>query len=152
MGTERAGFTLIELSCVLLIIALFSVVALPMFASSLARRRVQAAAEQVAEDLNRARDYARTSSSAQTVVFDPNNDTYSISPMPQPDNPAQPWIVHLADDPYRVDLTTADFGGDTTLIYNGYGLPDSGGSVTLLVGSITRTVSIDAQSGVASIP
>ncbi len=152
MGTGRAGFTLIELSCVLLIIALLSVVALPMFASSLARRRVQAAAEQLAEDLNRARDYARTSSIAQTVAFDPNNDTYSISPMPRPENPAQPWTVRLADDPYRVDLTTADFGGDTTLIYNGYGLPDSGGSVTLVVGSITRMVSVNAQSGVASVP
>lgn len=152
MRSGSVGFTLIELTCVLVILAIFSVIALPMFASSLARRRVQAAAERLAEDLNHARDYARTTSTAQTVVFDPNSDSYQISPMPDPAHPGQSYTVILSDDPWGADITTADFGGDTTLVYSGFGWPDSGGSVTIVVGAHSRTVTVNAQSGAASTP
>jgi len=147
-----AGFTLIELTCVLVILAIFSVIALPMFASALARRRADAAATRVVEDLNRARDYARTSGTSQTVAFDPNSDSYTISPMPDPAHPASPYAVVLSDDPYGADIVSATFGGDATLVYSGYGWPDSGGSVTLSVGSHTRVVTVNADSGVASVP
>ncbi len=154
-STARAalpGFTLIELTCVLLIIALFSVVAIPMFASALARRRVESAATRVAEDLNRARDYARTTSTAQTVTFDPNSNSYTISPMPDPAHPNQNYTVLLGQDPYNTDIVAADFGNDPILVYNGFGWPDTGGTVTLAVGDHTRTVTVHATSGIASAP
>jgi hypothetical protein len=46
-----------------------------------------------------------------------------------------------------------DFGGDTEIVFNGYGLPlnGAGGSVVIQVGSHFRTVKVDSETGEASV-
>jgi hypothetical protein len=49
----------------------------------------------------------------------------------------------LQQDPYRAVITTAAFGGDATLIFDGYGTPDSSGIVIVTVGKYRQTIKVD---------
>ncbi len=42
-------------------------------------------------------------------------------------------------------------GGDVQLIFDGYGVPDSGGLITVQVGDATRTVAINPDTGSAEV-
>jgi len=42
---------------------------------------------------------------------------------------------------------SASFGGDATLIYDGFGKPDSGGQVVIAVGAYQKTILVDAGTG-----
>ncbi len=57
----------------------------------------------------------------------------------------------LSDAPYYAQLVSAAFGGDEVVTFDGYGLPDSGGTVVVGVGGVTRNVVLDGQSGLADI-
>jgi hypothetical protein len=46
---------------------------------------------------------------------------------------------------------TADFGGEAQMSFDGYGVPNRGGTLTLRAGSVQRTIAVDATSGRARI-
>ena len=54
-------------------------------------------------------------------------------------------------EPYETSITSINLGGDTDVVFDGYGIPDSGGSVTLRLGDTARRVAIDAQTGLVTI-
>lgn len=150
-GDARAGFSLLELVIVLGIVMALAVMAAPLYGNSLSRYRAEMAANRIAADLNLARRRARTSSASCSVVFNPATDTYSIPGMAGLRRSSATYVVQVGDAPHRADLVSADFGGNTTVVFDAYGVPDAGGTVVVKSGCFTRTVTLDAGSGRAEV-
>lgn len=150
---RRHGFTAVELIIVVLIVAIMAAAAVPKYADALNRFRVDLAARRIAADLATVQARARATSSSQTILFTlpPQGSRYQIAGMKDPDRPAATYTVNLADYPYLVTLNSANLGGDTTLVYNGYGMPDSAGTIVVQAGQYTKTVTVDPNTGMAAI-
>ena len=146
----RGGFSLAELLCVVVIIGILSAIAVPRFSNSIALQRVDAAARRIVVDLKLAQREAKVTSSTQTVQFT-NDNAYELVGMPHPDHSGLPYKVDLGDEPYGTRDVSADFGGDSEIIFDMYGMPDSGGSVVIRVGNHLKTVSVDPDTGKASV-
>ena len=143
-----SGVTLVELVIVFMVMAILTAAAAPQFFDSLARYRAEAAAKRIAHDLRLARRQAKSNSASQSVVFNsPATHQYQLPGMDHPQRPGQSYIVSVLDEPYLGTIVTVDFGGDATIIFDGYGTPDSGGAVTVQVGEHQRVVTVDADSG-----
>ena len=149
---RQPAFTLIELVVVLFIVGLLAAVAVPRFAGSAVRQRVDAAARRVAADLNLARRHAYQASTSQTVSFDVSADSYKLAGMPDPDRPAVDYEVDLNDEPYQAELLSANFSGNAKVIFDAYGMSDFGGVVVVAVGDRKRTVNVDPDTGEAYLP
>ena len=67
------------------------------------------------------------------------------------DRPSLTYTVKLAETPYSARITSASFGGDSDLVFNGFGIPDSGGTVVIRVGSYTKTITTEANTGKVTI-
>jgi type II secretory pathway pseudopilin PulG len=143
----RWAFSLVELLVILIIIGIISAMAIPRFSESIGTQRIEAAARRVAADLALARSRAKMSSADVSVLFTIAADNYTLPAIEDIDHPARPYTVNLADPPYEVSISAADFGGDAEIIFDGYGEPDSGGSVTVSLGDRLRTISVDADPG-----
>ena len=150
-GRFRAGFTLLELAVVLAITVVVAAIAIPRYSAAIANYRAKAAAYRIASDMAMARNKARAGSATQSVVFTVASNEYSIPGLPHLDRTGQEYEVSLADEPYRAELVSASFGGSSQATFNGYGIPASGGSVTVRVGSVQRTVVLDADTGEARV-
>lgn len=151
-GVHRLGrhaLTMIELVIVIAIIGLVSAMAIPRFANSAAQRRLDMAARRVAADLEQARYLAVHGSSGCSVTF--SGHAYTLDGASDPDHSQRTGTVNLADAPYRVQVLSADFGGDETVTFDRFGRPDSGGQVVLRLGTRTRTISMDAVLGGTTI-
>jgi type II secretory pathway pseudopilin PulG len=145
------GFTLVELLLVGLIVIVLASIAVPRFTGAMAPLRVDGAAERVRNDLNLARRQARLSGTSQTVSFNVPAGSYRLVGYADIDHPASEYEVRLHDPPYEVSVISADFGGDGQVIFDGYGVPDSGGSVVIRSGSAQQTVSVDPDTGQARL-
>jgi prepilin-type N-terminal cleavage/methylation domain-containing protein len=149
-GVHR-GFTVIELVVVMMILSIVACIALPKMASATARYRAEAAAKRVAVDLTLAQRHAKVAGVNQKVTFDPVLESYVLGDLPAPVHPELEYQVFLADEPYDAAVASADFGGDAEIIFDIYGRPDSGGSVVVQVGNHLRTISVDPDTGEASV-
>ena len=149
--TRRAsatGVTLVEMVIVLMVLGILTAAAAPKFFDSLARYRAEAAANRIAYDLRLARRHAEATSASQSVVFNsPAAHQYEMPGMDDPQRGGQTYAVNLAGEPFLAIIVSASFNGDATIIFDGYGMPDSGGSVTVQVGTHQKTVTVDANSG-----
>ena len=56
-------------------------------------------------------------------------------------------VVDLSVEPYAAIILSADFGDDAVIVFDGFGLPDSGGSVVVQVANHKKTITIDAEAG-----
>ena len=146
-----SGFTLVELMTVLVIIVTFAAIAVPRYGASLARYRVDAAARRIAADLAYARAAARAGSAPRTVTFDAAGDRYALSSVVAAGRRAGPYDVSLQEEPYSAFILSADFGGDASVVFSGYGVPDSGGTVVVTSGAASKTVTLSNASGVVTI-
>lgn len=146
---SRRGFTYVELVVVLLVIAIMAAAAAPRYADSLARARVDMAARRVAAELATAQSRARATSSSQTVTFTlpPNGSLLQIVGMTDPDRPERAYTVNFQGHPYQAVFDSVELGGDPTLVFNGYGIPDSPGKIVIRAGRHLRTITVEAGSG-----
>jgi prepilin-type N-terminal cleavage/methylation domain-containing protein len=141
-----AGFSLVEVVLVVAITAMISAIAVPRYASSLARYRADAAAKRVAADLALAQSHASTAGRMQRVVFVARG--YQMPGMPHLDGKSYgDYTVDLGAEPYGVTRVAAEFGGDATVTFDIYGAPDTGGSVVIEVGDVRRVVVLGPDSG-----
>ena len=148
---HRNAFTLIELVMMLSIISILAAIAGPRYANSLALYRATAAAQRIAGDVNLARWQAKVSSSGQTIVFSVAANNYSLPAVTG--LPGQPgtYTVQLSSDPYSAVLLTAVFGAASTMSFDRFGQPASGGTVTVRSGAFVKTISIDPNTGLATV-
>lgn len=169
-GTRGAAFSLVELTMVMVIIAILAAMAVPRFANSIARSRVDAAARRITADIALVQRNARTCSQTRYFAVDIATHRYFL----QTDGTKAPgppchqsnwgdWIngcapdtargehyncsVRLGDEPYMAKILGADFGGDARLGFDGFGMPDSAGTITIGVGPYTRTLTINGSTG-----
>jgi len=148
---DGRAFTLVELLCVMIIFALMVGMAVPRFAGFLAVERAEATVRRVTADLALAQRRAAYKSMGVTVTFDLAANSYRVAGMDHPDHPGQPYIVPLGAEPYGATLVSANLGGDAALTFNGYGNPDSGGTIVITVGGRTKTITVDATAGVRKV-
>jgi prepilin-type N-terminal cleavage/methylation domain-containing protein len=150
----RQAYTIIELTIVVLILAILAAAAAPRYRSALNFHRINAAAGRVAADLRMIRQHARKSSNAQTVTFSAATDSYSAPNMPGMNDPTTAYAVDLKASEYLTDVVTATFGslgGGPTVTFDIYGRPDNVGTVILQSDGFQRTVEVD-EAGNVRIP
>ncbi len=147
----RSGFSLVELVMVLAITMIITAVAAPRYANALHRYRTDAAARRVISDLALARASARAASQSRTVGFDLVNHTLSIPGVEPLDPGGGSYLVNFRDEPYRVQITRADFAGSPNVTFNGFGDAQAGGTVVLTSGSYSRVVVLNSATGEATL-
>jgi len=143
----RRAFTLVELSIVMLIIAILTVVTVPTLGDSLDFHRVEAAAERISFDLQLAQNRARMASTAQAIDFSTATSSYILPGVPDLDHLSEDYRVDLSRPPYDVLLTYVSFS-NSDLQFNGFGVPDQAGEVDVEAGSYSRTVIISSTGKV----
>jgi prepilin-type N-terminal cleavage/methylation domain-containing protein len=145
------GFSLVEVVLVLVITACLAGIVLPRFGNAAAKQRADAAAKRIARDLSLAQNRAITSSASQTVTFNVGASSYTLAGMAAPDHSSQTYQVFLGQEPYNVTMVSANFGGNAVLIFNGYGAPDSDGSIVIRAAGFQKTIALDPDTGQASV-
>jgi prepilin-type N-terminal cleavage/methylation domain-containing protein len=151
MGHRTRGFTIAEVVCVLVIMTIIAAIALPRYAKALCRHRAELAARRVVADLALVQRVARFSSGPQKVTFDTVAETYVMPGVPDPDHAGVDYLVPLDEDPYRVDLVSAELGGDAEIAFDGFGQPDSGGSIIVSAGNCYKRIDVDSATGDAAV-
>ncbi|MHC4581204.1 MAG: prepilin-type N-terminal cleavage/methylation domain-containing protein [Planctomycetota bacterium] len=151
-GAARGrGFSMLELVIVLAIMTTLAAIAAPRYQESIIRYRADLAARRVAADLELAQATAKAKGSAQTVIINESTDTVVLSGRPGLDPHVTEYWTELSESPYRADVTESSFLDDNSIIFDGWGIPDSGGHAIVQVGSETRTINVDADTGKATI-
>src|SRR6056297_880136 len=153
---RRRGFSLLELTVVLLLLGIVAAVAQPKFSETLSRYRVEAAAARLQSDLIYAQTLARVRSRATTIRFfvaaERLTSAYRLEGVPDPavaanrfspQTPSTWYRVALHEEPYRVALRAAP----ATLTFDLHGRPDTAAAMTLGLGTRTRRVRVIAGSG-----
>lgn len=151
MAIRRRAFSLVELTMVMAIMAIAAAIAAPRWGEAMGRYRVDAAARRIVADLALAQTNARATSSPQTITFNPGADTYALSGLTSFETGTGVYTVYLSKSPYLADLTSSDFAASTPLSFNAFGVPSAGGALTVTSGGFSRTISIDLDSGAATI-
>lgn len=145
------GFSLLEIILVLAIIVTLAAIAVPRYGASLTRYRADLSARRIRADIEQAQLSAKAASTSINIEFFVGDDKYEIPGLPSLNGSSGSYIVELSARPYAAALVSAVFGGDAELIFNGWGMPDSSGTVILTVGSEQRTVTVDGETGKATI-
>jgi prepilin-type N-terminal cleavage/methylation domain-containing protein len=148
----RVGFSLIELSIVVVIMSILAAVALPRWSDSLHSFRAANAASRIAADLSLARSAAYSSSTSRTVTFDVSAGLYTVEGVTPLNHSTGPYVVTLADDPYRSRLVSVwGLTGQQSITFDGYGRPNTGGTIVIASGNLQKSIVVNANSGTAVV-
>ena len=150
-GKAGRGFSLLELVLVLGILLALAAIGIPRYGASAARYRADLIARRLVADLRLARGHAQATSASQSVEFDVDLNQYTLPNLDPLDPHRADYTVKPAEQPYNATLTAAVFGTDDIVIFNGWGIPDDGGSVTFQCASEERTVVLDSLTGEAAV-
>jgi type II secretory pathway pseudopilin PulG len=150
-GLPRRAFSLLELLVILAIVASIIAIALPRYGHTMARYQADVAARRIVSDLALARAEARQNCRSQTIIVDPVANQIRMPGVAHLDDGLSEYVTELAVEPYCATLVSADFGGDGAVIFDGYGVPDSGGTAVVRSGGEQRTVVLNQDSGEAVV-
>lgn len=151
------AFSIFEVILAIVIIGVLSAATVPVFSSTIARRCAEAAARRVLADLALARKRAMQTDTPQTVTFDVASDSYTFAGTRHFWKVSPSYTVKLSEDPYRVQMAYAAFvasgdpAEDPVVVFDIYGVPDSGGWVVVEAGTYRWWISLDATTGKAEI-
>lgn len=145
---RRAGFTLIELVTVTLLLGILAGVAAPRYQEALAATRLDSAARRLAADLRYARTLSLSQAAEHGLVFDVGLGFYQSldiagRTVPSADHADEALLRNLTGDLAGVSIASADFGGVAELRFDFRGDPSSSGQVVLTNGASARTVTVN---------
>jgi len=61
------------------------------------------------------------------------------------------YLTSLASGPYQATLASVNFGGMSQVVFSGYGLPSSTGTVVVQAGAVQKTIVVAALTGKATV-
>ncbi|MFK7789186.1 MAG: GspH/FimT family pseudopilin [Phycisphaeraceae bacterium] len=126
VSRTAAGFSLVELVLVMLIIGIVAAITMPRFAQAGARQRLAVAAERVIADIALVRSRANHASDTATLTFNTSDSIYKANAIG-----GKAFAVELDESPYEVTLQVAGFTDQSYVQFNGYGIAQSTGTITL---------------------
>jgi type II secretory pathway pseudopilin PulG len=144
---RRRAFSLLEGLLVVAIVALLSAVAVPRYSRFTAQQRLESATRRVLLDLARTKRGAQLASASRQMSFFPGTESYSQTGVADMNHPGETATVRLDEEPYGAELVSALFGGDSVVVFNAYGTPDSGGTIVIRVGALQQTITVDGPTG-----
>lgn len=147
-AARRRAFSFVEVAIAVAILGILLAVAVPRWAAAVGRHQARGAARRVAADLRLVAARADAKSASIRVEFHPALHEYSVPGAANPDAPGVDYRVNVKRLHGAV-LAAADFGGQTSVTFNGYGVPDAPGSVTLQAGGHDAVVIVDAAGRVS---
>jgi prepilin-type N-terminal cleavage/methylation domain-containing protein len=153
-GGPRRAFTIVELVLTLSLIGIISAIAAPRYAAALSNYRARLAAHRVAADVAMARAAAKASSSTRTMTFNLSSHAYTIDTLATFDMRSGLYTVSLSASPYAASISSVvctDSKPDNAIAFDGYGVPDSGATITVRAGTAIRQVVVDAETGAAKV-
>ena len=149
---RSAGFSMIELIVVIVLIGIFTTIAMTRTNTGLTTIREQIAIDQITNDIDLSRSMAFARNETITIMFDTNQETYAvysdsgiIIDFPNSDNNGN---ISL-DNSYlkNVNLKEVNFGGSSNLQFQPLGDPVSGGSIKLN----TKIITVESITGKWSV-
>jgi len=149
--SRNRGVSLIELVLVVAILAVFAAIAAPRYGRASGRYRLDLAVGRVMADLRLAQSAARARSASCTVVFTVDTAQYQVTGLPAPDGQTGDYTVRLSAEPYRAQLVSVSFGGVPQVVFNGWGIPSSEGTVTVGIGNEQKTIAVARNTGQVQI-
>ena len=150
------GFTFIELLITIVILGIFGAVALTRIQNSMDPIKVQVAIDQISTDIDLIRTMAFARHETLTMVFDVENDSYTVYTGPDGDRSAVTdfpnstnGIIAFQNARFSgVDITAASFNNSQPEIqFLPLGDVKSGGTITIN----TRTITLQDLTGKLSV-
>ncbi len=159
-ATVPAGFTLVELMAVLVILGLAAAIVVPMV-SNTGDIEASAAARKLTSDLLFAQNHAITHQTRVRLSFDCDANQYTLAEVPASGDPVvlthpvtrRPFVVgfNAVEGLEKVDLASADFSSLPQVEFDSLGAPSQGGTVILTSGTFSRGVSVAPVTGKVTV-
>lgn len=157
-----AGFSLLELVFVLMLISIMAAVGLTRFSGSAGHHGLEAAAQRVIADIELARNKAVALGRTQTVTFTAGSTSYVLDGLPDINSPGQTYATNLGAAPYECSIRSLNLDGvgGLVLTFNPYGRPmlvqGASASTSILSiglggGNRAQTVVVDVLTGRAYV-
>jgi type II secretion system protein H len=148
---HSAGFTLIELVIVVMVLGILAGVAAPRYGAAINGVQLAAAAKQLAADLRRAQTVAQATATSVVVAIDPATETYSSTSLPNLDRSTELLSEDIAARGHGVQILSSTFGADTDVEFNFRGEPVAAGAVTLAgAGGLSAVISVN-EAGLVEV-
>ena len=155
-GTARAGFTIVELTIVLLAIALVASLAIPAWFER-GEVTLDNATRLLAQDLREAQNRAAFHRQAYRVEFSPDGDGYRVV-----DETGRTITAPIGNGPFErryardatfrgVVIERVEFGEDRILEFDQRGFAEEGGAALLRFQNDARVVRVSPYSGLIEI-
>ncbi len=155
---KKSGVTLAEITIAVMIIGILAASAAPIYANSLLQYRVDVAAQRIVQDVTQAQRVARQNNSSRTITFTTSDHSYAISGVSSLDRVSAPYKVSVNQAPYRVGITSLVTAAQPSsqltsvaILFDRFGMPDQGISVTISAGAFQKRVDVAPTSGRVSV-